>query len=157
MLLLLLDKYLGVEWLDYVGRFILNILRICKQLSKLIGALTIPPISICKFQCIHIFANNLSGIFIFLFYFILFYFILFYLFMRNTEKGRDIGRERSRLPTGSLMWDIIPRPWDHDLNQRQTFNHQATQVLLNLFILNKILVDNIQLDLSFYPLGKSVF
>lgn len=58
-----LDKYLGVEWLDYVGRFILNILRICKQLSKVIGALTIPPISICKFQCIHIFANNLSGTF----------------------------------------------------------------------------------------------
>ena len=31
------------------------------------------------------------------------YFI--YLFMRDTERGRDIGRERSRLHAGSLMWD----------------------------------------------------
>ena len=37
-----------------------------------------------------------------------------YLFMRDTEKesGRDIGRERSRLPApaGSPMWDSIQDP-----------------------------------------------
>ena len=39
--------------------------------------------------------------------------------MRDTERGRDISRGRSRLPTGSLMWDSIPAFWDHDLSQRQ--------------------------------------
>ena len=28
--------------------------------------------------------------------------------MRDTERGRDIGRERSRLPVGSPMQDLIP-------------------------------------------------
>ena len=28
--------------------------------------------------------------------------------MRDTEKGRDIGRGRSRLPAGSPTWDTIP-------------------------------------------------
>ena len=37
-------------------------------------------------------------------------------FMRDTERGRDIGRGRSRLPAISLMWDSIPGPWDHDLS-----------------------------------------
>ena len=48
-----------------------------------------------------------------------------YLFMRDTERTRDIGRGRSRLPagTGNLMQDLIPGPWDHDLSQRQTLNH----------------------------------
>ena len=27
--------------------------------------------------------------------------------MRDTERGRDIGRERSRLHAGSPMWDSI--------------------------------------------------
>ena len=51
----------------------------------------------------------------------------FYLFMRDTERGRDIGRGRSRLPAGSLMWDLIPGPRVHTLSQRQTLNHWATQ------------------------------
>ena len=46
------------------------------------------------------------------------YFI--YLFMRNT--GRDIGNGKSRLPAGSLMWDLILGLQDHDLSQRQTLN-----------------------------------
>ena len=52
-----------------------------------------------------------------------------YLFMRNRERGRDIGRRRSRIPVGSPMWDSIPRPQDHDLSQRQTLNlsHQLPQ------------------------------
>ena len=37
-------------------------------------------------------------------------------------------RGRSRLPAGSLMWDLVSVPWDHDLSQRQMINHWATQV-----------------------------
>ena len=39
--------------------------------------------------------------------------------MRDTEKGRDIGRGKSGLLAGSLMQDSIPGPWDHALSQRQ--------------------------------------
>ena len=46
--------------------------------------------------------------------------------MRDTERGRDIGIERSRFPARSLMQDSIPGPWDHDLSQRQTPSHWAT-------------------------------
>ena len=42
-----------------------------------------------------------------------------YLFMRDTERGRDPGRERSRLPAGSPMQDSIPGPQGHALSQRQ--------------------------------------
>ena len=31
--------------------------------------------------------------------------------MRDTERVRDTGRKRSRLPVGSLMQDSIPGPW----------------------------------------------
>ena len=36
----------------------------------------------------------------------------FYLFIheRDRERGRDIGRERSRLHAGTLIWDSIPGP-----------------------------------------------
>ena len=51
--------------------------------------------------------------------------------MRDTERGRDIGRGRSKLPAGSLIWDWIPGPQDHDLSWRQKLKHWATQVLLN--------------------------
>ena len=49
----------------------------------------------------------------------------FYLFMRDRERerGRGFGRGRSRFPAGSLMRDLIPGPWDHDLSQTQTLNH----------------------------------
>ena len=58
----------------------------------------------------------------------------FYLFIhdRHIERGRDIGRERSRLPAWSLMWDSIPGLWDHNLSWRQTLNRSATQVSLHL-------------------------
>ena len=46
-------------------------------------------------------------------------------FMKDTERGRDIGRGRSRLPVGILMQDSIPGPQDHDLSQRQMPNHWA--------------------------------
>ena len=45
-----------------------------------------------------------------------------YLFMRYTERGRDIGRGRSRLPVGSLMWGLILGPQDHALSQRPMLN-----------------------------------
>ena len=45
------------------------------------------------------------------------------LFIRDTERGRDIGRGRNRLPVRSLMRDLIPGSPDHALNQRQTLNH----------------------------------
>ena len=46
-----------------------------------------------------------------------------YLFMRDRERGRDIGRRRSRLPTRSPRWYSIPGPQDHVLGQRQMLNH----------------------------------
>ena len=58
---------------------------------------------------------------------------IFYLFIheRRTERGRETGRGRSRLPLGSPMQDSIPGPWDHDLSRRQKLNHRATQVSLS--------------------------
>ena len=45
-----------------------------------------------------------------------------YSFMRDMERGRDIGRGRSRLLAGILMWDLIPGLQDHSLGQRQAPN-----------------------------------
>ena len=42
--------------------------------------------------------------------------------MRDIERGKDIGRGRSRLPAGSPMWDSIPGPQDHALSQRRRIN-----------------------------------
>ena len=41
---------------------------------------------------------------------------MLFIHKRHTERSRDIGRRRSRLPVGSLMWDLIPEPWDQDLS-----------------------------------------
>ena len=38
--------------------------------------------------------------------------------MRDTERGRDIGRGRSRLHAGSLKWDLIPGLQYHALGCR---------------------------------------
>ena len=53
---------------------------------------------------------------------LLLFYDFIYLLVRDRERGRDIGRERSRIPVRSLTWDSIPGPQDHDLNQKQTFN-----------------------------------
>ena len=45
-----------------------------------------------------------------------------YLFMRDTERGRDTGRGRSRLHAGSPTQDSIPGPGDHHLSRRQTLD-----------------------------------
>ena len=60
------------------------------------------------------------------------FFLRFYLVIheRHRERGRDIGRGRSRFPTGSQTQDSIPGPWNHNPRQRQTLNHWATQVPL---------------------------
>ena len=60
------------------------------------------------------------------------FFLRFYLFMR--DRSRDTGRGRSRLPTGSPMWDLIPGPRDHTLSPRQMFNHRTTQVPQSIYI-----------------------
>ena len=39
------------------------------------------------------------------------------------EGHRERGGGQSRLPAGSLMWDLIPGPQDHNLNQKQMLNH----------------------------------
>ena len=48
--------------------------------------------------------------------------------MEVRERGRDIDRGRSRLPDRSPMCNSIPGPQNHDLSQRQMFNHWATWV-----------------------------
>ena len=42
--------------------------------------------------------------------------------MRDRERGRDIGRGRSRLPTAPPMWDSIPGPWGPALSRREMLN-----------------------------------
>ena len=55
--------------------------------------------------------------------------------MKDTEReGRDIGRERSWLHAGNLMWDLILGFRDHAMGQRQMLNHRAIQASpLDLF------------------------
>ena len=64
--------------------------------------------------------DQLPGFFVSLFRIDYFFFLRFYLFIRHTEREADIGRGRSRFLAGSPMRDSIPRPWDHDLSQRET-------------------------------------
>ena len=48
--------------------------------------------------------------------------VVCFIHQRHTERDRDIYRGRSRLPEGSLIWDSIRGPQDHNLSQRQTLN-----------------------------------
>ena len=43
------------------------------------------------------------------------HFIYLFIHGRHRDRGRDIGRGRSRLHAGSLMWDSIPGLQDHTL------------------------------------------
>ena len=52
-----------------------------------------------------------------------YFFKILFIHERHTERGRDIGRGRSRPLAGSLMWNSILGPQDHTLSQRQTLNH----------------------------------
>ena len=63
--------------------------------------------------------------------------------MRNTDRGRDTDRGRSRLHAGSLMWDLIPGPRRHALgppgapekeavlNEGRVYKEQLSLRLLN--------------------------
>ena len=52
-----------------------------------------------------------------------------FIYSWETHRERQRHRQREKqAPTGSLMQDLIPGPWDHALNQRQTLNHWANQV-----------------------------
>ena len=55
------------------------------------------------------------------------FFLKIYLFMRDTERGKDTGRGRSRLHAGSPMRDLILSLQDHVLGRRQALNRWATQ------------------------------
>ena len=54
-----------------------------------------------------------------------------YSFMRDTQRGRDAGRGRSKFPAGSPMRNSIPGPQGHDLSERRMLNRWATQVPLH--------------------------
>ena len=66
-----------------------------------------------------------------------FVFSSFYLFIhdRHTERGRDIGRGRSRPPVGSPMRDSMPGPWNDDMSRRQMLNHWARQMPQDIYLL----------------------
>ena len=62
--------------------------------------------------------------------------ILFiYSWETHTHRGRDTGRGRSRLQTGSPTWDSIPGLQDHALGQREALNCWAPQASLNFYFL----------------------
>ena len=70
----------------------------------------------------------------------LFFKKILFIYSWETQRGRYIGRGRSRLSMRSLMRDSIPGPRDHHLSQRQTLNHWATKASLYLLIIEKILI-----------------
>ena len=43
--------------------------------------------------------------------------------MRDTQREAETQAKGKVLPVGSLMWDSILGPRDHDLSQRQMINH----------------------------------
>ena len=63
--------------------------------------------------------------------------------MRDTQRGRDIDRERSRLHAGSPTWDSILRLWDHAHEPKadaQPLSHPGAgnYFLLTIFTLLRI-------------------
>ena len=54
-----------------------------------------------------------------------FFFLRLFIHERHTERRRDTGRGRSRLPAGSPMWDSILGPQGHALSWRQMLHHWA--------------------------------
>ena len=51
-----------------------------------------------------------------------FFFNFIYLFMRDTQREAETQAEGEAVSMQSLMWDLIPRLWDHTLSQRQMPN-----------------------------------
>ena len=46
-----------------------------------------------------------------------------FMYSQETERGRGIGRGRSRFPVGSPVWDSTPGSWNHNLSQSQMLHH----------------------------------
>ena len=87
---------------SFVSWFSLNIF---KDLSMILSV-------VCFYYCIEFHCMDVIC-------FVLFFSkILFFIHERHMERGRDIGRARSRLPAESLMRDLILGAWDHGLSQR---------------------------------------
>ena len=64
------------------------------------------------------------------------------------ERGRDIGRGRSRLPVGSPLWDLIPVPHDRNVS------HPVAPKIFQLYFSQ--LEDTISIKLcTYYPLEKN--
>ena len=53
--------------------------------------------------------------------------LLIYSWETQRERGKDIGRGRTRFPVGSPIWDLIPGLQDHALSSRRMLNRWATQ------------------------------
>ena len=61
--------------------------------------------------------------------------------MRDTERGRNLGRKRSRLPMGSPMWDSIPGQRQPKADT-QTLSHPAAPKLRNSsYVRSIVLID----------------
>ena len=58
-------------------------------------------------------SQKISGLFF------CFFFKTLFIHETGRERGRDLGRGRSRLPVGSPIWDLIPGPRYHSLSQGQ--------------------------------------
>ena len=76
--------------------------------------------------------------------FLSFLFKIFFIHERHIERGRDIGKGRSRLPPGNLMWDLIPgppgslpepkadaQPLSHPGAQKNMFSIEMCEIKLN--------------------------
>ena len=72
------------------------------------------------------------------------YFCCFlFIYKRHTERGRDIGRGKRRLPAKSPMWDSIPGPQDpRNLFERICFLFPLTLVYLRMLVLRVIPADS---------------
>ena len=88
----------------------------------------------------------------------------FYLFIsewvhehNQSERQREEGRKKQTLLwAGSLMWGLIPGPWDHDLSWRQMLNqlsHPGIHVFLFLSFLDSSMCSQ-SLELLIHPKGS---
>ena len=71
--------------------------------------------------------------------------------MRDRERGRDTGRGRSRLPTRSPMWNLIPDSGNYALSWRQTLNCWALQASQQCILINIVMFSNTKKTASGVP------
>ena len=68
-------------------------------------------------------------------FYCIYYFSKIYLCIheRERERGKDIGKERISLLTGSLKWDLIPELQDQALEPKaDTLNHRASHYFFSI-------------------------